>query len=262
MPFLKHLEELRGTVVRTCVGIAIGTAVAFLRIEEIFKTLTTPIKSFLGEAQLIGTGPADAFIVNLKLGLGAGFLISLPYTFLQIWRFVAPGMHEHERKFTIPFVVGATVFFLIGVSFCFAVVFPYGFDFFFAEYKSIGVTPAIRINEYLSFVLSFMLVFGIIFELPVFTYFLARVGLIDHHFLIRNFRYSVVAIFIIAALLTPPDVVSQLLLALPMLGLYGLCIWVAYAVRKSPSQIGAAGDSTDLVLRGAREKGAGGPSQP
>jgi sec-independent protein translocase protein TatC len=145
--------------------------------------------------------------------------------------FVAPGLHENEARYAKGFVVAGTLFFLAGAAFCHRVMFPIGFPFFLAEYTRIGVTPAIRIGEYLSFTSRMLLAFGITFELPVATYFLARAGVLTHETLIRHARYAVIVIFVVAAVLTPPDAASQILMALPLLALYALSIGIAYLAR-------------------------------
>jgi sec-independent protein translocase protein TatC len=147
--------------------------------------------------------------------------------------FVAPGLYDQEKRYARPFVFFATIFFILGAAFCYYVVFPVGYRFFIEEYLTIGVSPSIRISEYLSFTARMLLAFGVTFELPVVTFFLARVGLVTHHTMLRYLRYAVLFIFIIAAVLTPgPDIASQLLMAGPLLVLYGLSIGVAYVFAK------------------------------
>jgi sec-independent protein translocase protein TatC len=167
-------------------------------------------------------------MTKLMVGIVGGFLLSLPLTFYQLWLFIAPGLHDHERRFVLPFVALSTLCFLAGAAFCYEFVLPVAFTFFSGEFQSLNVAPQIRMEEYLSFTIKFLLVFGAIFELPILSYFLARGGLLTHRWLLEKIRYSVVVIFIVAAILTPPDVVSQLLMAGPLLVLYALCIGVAY----------------------------------
>lgn len=228
MSFLEHLDELRVRLIRIFCGIFVMSVAAFYYSTVIFAFITAPLIDGPLRATLIGTGPAEAFIVKLKVALAAGFLLSLPYSFSQIWAFVSPGLHQEEKKYAGPFIFFSTFFFLLGVWFCYELVFPFAFQFFLAEYQSIATSPSIRIGEYLSFVLKLLLVFGLVFEMPVLTFFLARLGLISHRWLISNSRYAIVAIFIIAALLTPPDVITQCLLAAPLTLLYAICIGVAY----------------------------------
>ncbi len=154
--------------------------------------------------------------------------------FLEIWKFIAPGLYESERRLAVPFVLCSTLFFVAGGYFCWAVVFRIGYAFFLAQYASIGVTPTLRISEYLAFSAKLLLAFGITFEMPTFAFFLTRLGLIDHRLMIRQLRYAVLVVFVIAVALTPPDMVSPFLLAIPLLALYGVSIAVAYLFRIRP----------------------------
>lgn len=236
MPFLKHLDELRQRLLRVLIGVFIGFLLAFNFSEELFRFLTAPIALSFSQGQLIGTGIADAFIIKLHIAGVGGALLSCPFTFYQLWQFISPGLHDSEKQLAAPFVLASTCFFLTGVSFCYWVVFPVAFQFFSQEFLSIGTIPSLRIGECLSFSLKLLLVFGVIFELPVVSFFLARLGLVDHHWFIRNGRVAIVVIFIVAAVLTPPDVLTQILLAIPLLFLYALCIVVAYFFAKAKAK--------------------------
>lgn len=245
MPFTHHLAELRARLLRIFLGVSVMTIVTYNWAEALFAFLTGPIRGSFGDFELIGTGPSEAFVCKLKVAIAAGVLLSCPYTFYQLWLFVVPGLHDHEKKFALPFIVGTSLCFILGTAFCFYVVMPFAFQFFFEEYVSIGVRANIRIGEYLSAIVKMCLVFGGVFELPILSFFLARMRLLSHEFLLKNFRYAVVIIFIVAAILTPPDVVTQCLLAAPLLVIYGLCIGVAkYATPKpsTPSASGPAGN--------------------
>jgi sec-independent protein translocase protein TatC len=186
---------------------------------------------------LIGTGVGEAFFTKLKVALIAGLFVASPAVFLEIWRFIAPGLHRSERRMAGPFVIAATLFFLAGGYFCWAVVFHVGYAFFLGQYASIGVTPTLRVSEYLAFSAKLLLAFGLTFEMPIFAFFLTRLGLIDHHLMIRHLRYAVLAIFIVAVALTPPDMVSPFLLAIPLLALYALSTAVAWLFRNRPAPL-------------------------
>jgi sec-independent protein translocase protein TatC len=228
MPFLKHLEELRWCLSRALLGILVGAIACFTGADILFYFLTLPVETDLEGVELIGTAPAEAFIVKLKVAIAAGVFFSAPYSFLQIWRFVSPGLYKEEKNLAVPFVVCSTIFFLLGAAFCYLVVFPFAFQFFASEYQSIGVAPKLKIGEYLSFCVRLLLVFGVVFELPLLSFFLARLGLLTHTFLLNQGRYAILVVFIMAAILTPPDIATQVLLAGPLLLLYGICIAVAY----------------------------------
>lgn len=233
MPFLGHLEELRSRLIKCCVAVAVAFLACYAFAEVIFTFLTAPLLQLNAPGlSLIGTGIAEAFFVKIKVALVASLFLALPVILWQTWRFVAPGLYEHEVRYARGFVFWGTLFFLLGAWFCYAVIFHIGFAFFLDTYASMKVEPAIRIGEYLSFASRLLLAFGVVFELPVFAFFFARIGMIDHQFLIRQFRYAVLGIFILAAILTPPDVLSQILLALPLVALYGVSIGVAYFARR------------------------------
>jgi len=194
--------------------------------------LTLPLRAAAhSQILLIGTGVGEAFYTKLKVALIAGLFIASPVVFYEIWKFIAPGLYRNERRMAKPFVLAATVFFFAGAYFCWAVVFRIGFLFFLRQYAEIGATPTLRVSEFLSFAAKLLLAFGITFEMPIFALFLTRLGLIDHHKMIRHSRYAVLAIFVVAVALTPPDMISPFLLAIPLLALYGLSIGVSYLFR-------------------------------
>lgn len=233
MPLTAHLKELRGRLIRCCAALAVAFFAAFAGAEVLFGILIQPLFSQPHpELSLIGTGVADAFFTKIKVAFAAAIFLGLPVILWQSWQFVAPGLYEHEKHLARRFVFYGSLFFLLGAAFCYTVVFDAGFTFFLKSYRALGVRPAIRVSEYLTFSARLLLAFGIAFELPVLAYFLARVGLIDHRLLLRHFRYALILILLIAAILTPPDVVSQVLLAVPFLLLYGVSIGVAYLARK------------------------------
>jgi sec-independent protein translocase protein TatC len=230
MPLTAHLEELRWRILKGLVAVTIGFAGAYNFADQLFAFLTRPLTAQTsGAVELIGTGVTEAFFTKLKVSLIAAVFVASPVLFYQAWQFVAPGLYSHEKRYARPFVAAATFFFVLGAAFCYWIVFPVGYAFFLAEYQTIGVSPAIRISEYLSFTARMLLAFGVTFELPVFTFFLARLGLVTHGMMLHYARYAVLAIFILAAVLTPgPDIASQLLMAGPLLILYAVSIGVAY----------------------------------
>ena len=239
MPLTEHLEELRWRVVKAILAVAFGFGVAYLYADQIFGILTAPIQT-VGEGSglsMIGTGVAEAFFTKLKVSFISGVFLASPILFYQAWQFVSPGLHGHEKVYVVPFVVFATFFFFAGAIFCYFTVFYVGYAFFIEQYDTIGIEPALRISEYLSFSSRLLLAFGITFELPVIAFFLARVGVIDHQTLIRPWRYAIIGIIILAAILTPgPDVASQMLLALPLMVLYCFSIGVAWAFHRKNDQ--------------------------
>ena len=239
MPLLAHLTELRARLIRMIAAVSIAAGASYYFADALFAFLTTPLMQLntsdagLGGVRLIGTGVVEAFFTKLKVAVIAGIFLSSPVLLHQIWQFVAPGLYETEKRYMIPFVSCGTLFFLFGAGFCYTSVLPVGYHFFIEQYATIGVAPEIRISEYLTFTARMLLAFSITFELPVVTFFLARIGLVTHTWMIHHSRYAVLVIFILAAVLTPgPDIASQLLLAGPLLLLYGMSIGVAWLVAR------------------------------
>lgn len=234
MTLAEHLEDLRWCLLKSIVAIVLSSMVCYFFSAQLFGFIVAPLRQQLGPGQnLIGTGVTEAFFTEIKLALAAGVFFSCPFLFYQVWRFIRPGLLGHEKKLVLPFVLCATLFFISGVFFCYRIVLPVAFAYFLQQYGAMDVTPAIRIGEYFTFVFRMVLAFGLTFELPVFTFFLVRAGVWDYRFMLRSFRYAIVVIFVLAAMLTPtPDVINQSLLAVPMLLLYILSIGVAYLWRR------------------------------
>lgn len=239
MPLTAHLEELRWRLIRTLIAISIAFTGCYYFAEPLFSFLTEPLLALnregaTGDAvHLIGTGVVEAFFTKLKVCFLAAVFVSSPVSLHQLWLFIAPGLLDSEKRYAKPFVLFGTIFFLAGASFCYYFVLPVGYRFFVEQYGSIRVDPQIRISEYLTFTARMLLAFGATFELPVVTFFLARLGFVTSAMMIHYFRYAVLVIFIVAAVLTPgPDVASQLLMATPLLLLYGISIGVAHVFAK------------------------------
>jgi len=245
MPLTAHLEELRWRIVRALLTLGLAFGVCYYFAERLFVFLIRPLAALRpDQALVIGTGVTEAFFTKLKVSFIAALFAASPIIFFQAWRFVAPGLYDSEKRLALPFAAAASFFFVVGASFCYWLVFPVGFRFFLAEYQSISVAPQIRISEYLTFASRMLLAFGVTFELPVVTFFLARVGVVTHRTLLGTWRYATVVIFIVAAVLTPgPDVASQLLMATPLLVLYWLSIGVAWLVaRPAPAAVPAGSE--------------------
>jgi sec-independent protein translocase protein TatC len=246
MPLTEHLEELRWRLLKALAAVALAFTGAYNVADWLFEFLTRPlVAQSTGPVQLIGTGVTEAFFTKLKVTLIAALFVASPVIFYQGWQFVAPGLYDSEKKYVRPFVFFATLFFILGAAFCYVVVFPVGYAFFIAEYEKIGVSPAIRISEYLSFSARMLLAFGATFEMPVITFFLARLGMVTHRTMLSYLRYAILMIFIVAAVLTPgPDIASQLLMAGPLLLLYGVSIGVAYVFAKQRAETGESGEDS------------------
>ncbi|MGH7836428.1 MAG: twin-arginine translocase subunit TatC, partial [Candidatus Binataceae bacterium] len=192
MPLLEHLSELRSRLIRAVIAVAVGFVIAYGFADELFRLLAQPLhQAAHGPVLLIGTGVGEAFFTKIKVALIAGLFVASPAVFFEIWRFIAPGLHQSERRMAGPFVIAATLFFAAGGYFCWAVVFRIGYAFFLGQYASIGVTPTLRVSEYLAFSAKLLLAFGLTFEMPIFAFFLTRVGVIDYRLMIHHLRYAV-----------------------------------------------------------------------
>ena len=240
-----HLVELRKRLV-----VIVGTLIVFFFAcfyfhEAILEWMIEPLNEALIEVGKKSLTAADgkittsqvggAFFVALKVSFFAALIFSIPILLWQVWLFVAPGLYANEKKMLLPFIFGGTTMFVIGVLFAYYVVTPFGFDFLIT-FGSFKFTPLINIEDYVGFFSKIMFGFGIAFELPVFSYFLALLGLIDDRMMKNFFKYAVIIIFIVAALLTPPDVLTQLLMAGPLIILYGFSILIVRAVNPAPPE--------------------------
>lgn len=228
-PFVAHLVELRDRLIRAMMAVAVaGVALAlYPGPGELYDLLAAPLVAHLPKgATLIATSVISPFMVPLKILMMAAFLLALPVVLYQVWAFVAPGLYSHEKRLVLPLVISSTVLFFIGVAFCYFFVFGQVFKFI-QGFAPKSITAAPDIEAYLSFVLTMFLAFGLAFEVPVAVVVLARLGVVSIDKL-KSFRgYFIVLAFVIAAVVTPPDVVSQLALAIPMCLLYELGIWAA-----------------------------------
>ncbi len=232
MPLTAHLEELRSRLIRCSLAVLLAFFVCYLVANFLVAFMTAPLLRLeVFGLSVIGTGVAEAFFAKLKVAFVAAIFLSLPVLLWHAWKFVAPGLYRNERRYTKGFVFFGTVFFLLGATFCYLVIFDIGYRFFLEQYRHLDIRPAIRVSEYLSFSAKLMLAFGVVFELPVVGVFLARVGLIDHRMMMSQFPYAFLGMVVLGAILTPPDVISQVLLALPLTALYGLTIVLVYFIR-------------------------------
>jgi sec-independent protein translocase protein TatC len=228
-PFVQHLIELRDRLVKATIAVMVaGAALAiYPGPAELYDLLAAPLVAQLpAGATLIATSVISPFLVPLKILLMTAFLIALPVVLYQAWAFIAPGLYSHEKKLVMPLVVSSTVLFMIGVAFCYFFVFGQVFAFI-QSFAPKSITAAPDIEAYLGFVISMFIAFGLAFEVPIVVIVLARMNVVTIEKL-KDFRsYFIVLAFIIAAIVTPPDVVSQLALAIPMCILYEIGIWAA-----------------------------------
>ncbi|MEA3333380.1 MAG: twin-arginine translocase subunit TatC [Pseudomonadota bacterium] len=227
MHLTDHLEELRKRLIFTFIVIAAATVGSYYFAEDLFRLLMAPLLDVMpADSGLIFTSLTETFFTYLKISLLAGFFVASPVVIYQIWRFSAPGLYAKEKRYVFPFVFFATIFFVGGAMFGYFIVFPFGFKFFMG-FASDFITPMPTVKEYFSFAVRLLFAFGVVFELPVVTAFLAMLGLVSAKTLANKRKFAVLGSFVVAAVLTPPDVVSQLMMAGPIIILYEMSIIVA-----------------------------------
>src|SRR5256712_3997075 len=238
--FISHLIELRARLLRAIVAVIIVLVCLFPWAKDIYAVLAAPLlKALPHGSTMIATDVTGTFLVPLKVTLMAAFLIALPYVLYQMWAFVAPGLYHHEKRLALPVIFSSVVFFALGMGFAYFIVFPIAFGFF-AGYAPAGVQMMTDIDKYLSFVLTLFVAFGITFEVPVVVIVLVRMGIVSLGKL-RSIRgYVIVGAFIVGAIFTPPDVLSQVMLAVPLWLLYELGLLVARFVAVTKRETDAA----------------------
>ena len=231
-----HIADLRKRLMVSAASLIVTFFICFFFYEPILGWMMVPVEAVLPpNSQMVAVEIQETFFTALKVAFFSGFIISLPVIFWQLWLFLAPGLYEHEKKLVVPFVFFATLMFLIGASFAYWVVVPFGFEFL-VNFGSAVVTVLPSIGKYVGFFTKLLFGFGIAFELPVITFFLAKIGLVDDRMLKDFFKYAVVLIFILASLLTPPDVLTQFLMAGPLILLYGVSIYIAKVFNPAPKE--------------------------
>ncbi len=249
LPFTKHLEELRRRLIVAAGSWLVAFIACYSYSEQLFQFISGPVRAALpAGSSLVFINATEPFFTYLKIAALTGLLLALPVIFWQLWGFVAPGLYAHEKKLAVPFVLASTLCFGAGAYFGFSFVFPTIFTFLINYGTSSGeISAMLSMGQYLSLSSKLLLAFGLVFELPIIIFFLARMGIVDHLWLRRNRKYALISAFIIGAILTPPDVFSQTALALPFIILYEVGIWVAFFFGKK--RVSEAEDS------GAGEEG-------
>ncbi len=232
MTFLEHLEDLRKRLFYSFIAIFICIIPAWFFHKELYNILAHPVTQYLPEGtQLAFTKLTAPFMLYIKVSFLASLFLSAPFIFFQLWMFVAPGLYQKEKKYVIPFVLFTTVFFSAGALFGYFIVFPFACRFFLSmgsEFQAV-----ITVDDYFSLALRVLLGIAIVFELPTLAFFLARMGILTARWMIKQFKYAVLMVFVIAAIITPtPDWMTQSIIAFPMLALYGLSILIALAFGK------------------------------
>jgi len=231
MPFLDHLEELRWRIIKSLISVAILTIAAFAVSDYVLNWLLLPAEKVNVPLSLQVLKVQAIFVIKLEIALIVGVILSLPVILYQIWAFIAPGLHDSEKKYIWPLIFFSMLSFMVGGAFAYYVIIPYTLDFFLGL-APVNVANNIAIDFYFGFLLRLILVFGVVFELPVLSVILSRLGLISPSFLRKYRRHAIVIFFIAAAILTPPDPTTQVLLAVPLVLLYEVTIFISYVFTK------------------------------
>jgi sec-independent protein translocase protein TatC len=247
-PFLSHLEELRKRLIVCAIGVGCAFFVAYFFKEGLFKLLVLPLKDVMPAGdRLIFTNLPEMFIIYLKVSFIAGILASTPLIFYELWMFIAPGLYQHEQRFVIPFVVCSSILFTTGALFGYFIVFPFGFKFLMG-YTNEYVKALPSVKEYFSFSTKLLFAFGLVFEMPVIVFFLAKMGLVTPEAMRRKRKYAVLMAFVVGAILTPPDVLTQFMMAVPLMVLYEVSVFVAkFAAKKKKEKAEAEAGEAGAV---------------
>lgn len=228
MAFTAHLEELRLRLIKSAVAVVLCFIPCYMASQKLFLALSLPLINAMPEGGGMSMlTPQEGFLTNLEVSFFAAVFIAFPFIVYQVWKFTAPGLYAHEKNLVWPFVAAATFFFVLGASFAYFAVFPIALKFLLGYAADGHISANISMQSYLGFVTKLLLAFGLVFELPVVVFFLAKMGLTTHRPLARARPYAIVIVFIAAAILTPPDVVSQIMMAIPLYVLYEISIVVA-----------------------------------
>lgn len=243
MPLTQHLEELRHRLLICILSVGVSFILCYVFSGKIFEILMRPWIEAVPQGQmakLIYTAPYEAFFTYMKVAFIGGTILSAPVILWQIWRFIAPGLYQNEKRYMLPVIFFSSFCFVGGALFGYFIVFPAGFKFF-ASFATEYITPMMRTSEYLSFANKLLLAFGLAFELPVFAFFLAKLGILSSDFLRRKRKLAIVLIFVAAAVLSPsPDVLTQLLMAGPLIVLYEASVWIVHFFGSKPFKTGDA----------------------
>jgi sec-independent protein translocase protein TatC len=232
MPFLEHLEEFRNRIIKAIIGVIIGAVICLIFSKQLLNVLLWPTTRVDMPIDIQVLKVQGMFIVTLEIAFFGGILVSLPFLLYQAWMFIAPGLYRNEKRYIPKVITSATLLFLTGVAFAYFLIFPFALEFF------LGLAPEtvqtnIAIDFYISFIIRLLVIFGVVFQLPIMSYFLSKMGIITPVFMRKHRRHSIVIIFVMAALFTPPDPFTQVMLAIPLILLYEISIYISYLVHKS-----------------------------
>jgi len=226
-PFLAHLTELRNRLLVAVIAFGLAVVLTYSFKEQIFAVLMRPFSAVMPKgSSFIFTSVTEAFMAYVKLSLVSAAFVSSPVTLYELWMFVAPGLYDKEKRYVFPFLIFGSALFVVGLLFCYFFVMPVLFRFF-VNFGTDFIVPMPSLKEYIGLAIRLLIMFGIMFELPLLVYYLAKIGIIRYQTLARKRRYALLAIFVVSAVITPPDVASQLLMVVPLYGLYEVSIIIA-----------------------------------
>ena len=248
MPFTDHLGELRKRLIRILIVLGIGLGGCWFYKDLLFHVITRPLYQVLPEnSHMIYTSLPEAFFNYIKICFYTSLVLTSPYTLYQLWKFISPGLYKSEKKYVAPFVISSSLLFVGGVLFGYFLALPPAFGFF-VEFSSDFLKPMISVKEYLSFAIKLLLAFGLSFELPVLIFFMAKIGVVNSKMLGKNRRYAILIIFVAAAILTPsPDAFTQIIMAVPLMGLYEIGIFVAKFAEKKRLKVDDTGEKQEDI---------------
>jgi len=239
-PFVSHLQELRQRLTYCLIAVCLAFVVTYFFRERVNVFLLQPFRKVMPSgSSFIFTGVTEAFLTYFKIWILTAVTVASPMIIYQMWMFVAPGLYEKERRYVYPLILWGSFSFAVGVSFCYGIVMPYLYKFF-VSYASDFVIPMPDLKGYVSLTLKLLIVFGFLFELPLVAYFLAKAGIINYRFLAKKRRYAILGAFVLSAIITPPDPVSQIVVAMPLWGLYELSVVIARFFGKKETADGQA----------------------
>ena len=231
MNLIQHLSELKSRLFKAAVFILVGTLLCWGFSEQIFNIIRQPITPYLPNGGLVFTSPIDKFMAHIKLSFIAGMILSAPFWLYQLWKFISPALYKSEKKFAVGFILFGTIQFILGVLFCYFIVFPMAFKFLMTFGGDID-KPMITIDSYLGFFTQTAVIFGLTFEMPVIITFLGAMGLVSQEFLKKNRRYAIIFMTIISAIAAPPDALSMLLLLIPLWAMFEISVFLVGIFQK------------------------------
>jgi len=235
-PFLAHLEELRKRLIVSAIAIGVGFAISYAFSKQLFSLFILPLTKVLPpDSRLIFTNLPEMFITYIKVSLVAGIIVAVPVIFYELWMFLAPAFYQNEKRYLVPFVASSSILFILGALFGYLIVFPYAFKFFMSfATEDIQALPSVK--QYFSFATRLLLAFGLVFEMPIVVLFLTKIGLITPDAMKRFRKFAILGAFVLSAILTPPDVATQIMMAIPIIILYELSLFLSKGVYRKKKE--------------------------